>query len=76
VLFAAIRAKGAGGLRRAPEQAETRVTVVTIQIDPDPHVGTYDGWWDVPIAEVSSESSVNEPRAECEQAIKHQCVVW
>jgi 3D-(3,5/4)-trihydroxycyclohexane-1,2-dione acylhydrolase (decyclizing) len=74
----AIRAKGADGLREALEQAkaETRVTVVTIQIDPDPRVGNYDGWWDVPIAEVSSEASVNAARAEYDEAIQKQRVVW
>jgi 3D-(3,5/4)-trihydroxycyclohexane-1,2-dione acylhydrolase (decyclizing) len=73
----AIRAKGADGLRDALEEAKAadRVTVVTIDIDPDPRVGDYDGWWDVPIAEVSAEPSVNAARAEYEKAIQNQRVV-
>jgi 3D-(3,5/4)-trihydroxycyclohexane-1,2-dione acylhydrolase (decyclizing) len=74
----AIRAKGADGLRDALEQAKSpdRVTVVTVEIDPDPRVGNYEGWWDVPIAEVSNEASVNEARSEYEEALKNQRVVW
>ncbi len=74
----AIRAKGADELRQALEDARSadRVTVVTVEIDPDPRVGSYEGWWDVPIAEVSSEESVNAARSEYEDAIRNQRVVW
>ena len=73
----AIRARGAGELRQALEDAKTagRVTVVTVEIDPDPRVGNYEGWWDVPIAEVSAEESVNEARATYEKDIRNQRVV-
>ena len=33
-------------------KAETRTTMVYIRINPDPRVPNYEGWWDVPIAEV------------------------
>jgi len=74
----AIRARGADELREALAAAkrESRVTVVCVEIDPEPRVGNYDGWWDVPIAEVSGEASVNEARAEYEEAVKKQRVVW
>jgi 3D-(3,5/4)-trihydroxycyclohexane-1,2-dione acylhydrolase (decyclizing) len=74
----AIRAKGADELRRALDEAKAadRVTVVTIVIDAEPRVPNYEGWWDVPIAEVSAEPSVNEARVEYEEAVKNQRVVW
>ncbi len=74
----AIRATTADELREALDAArvESRVTVVTVEVDPEPRVASYEGWWDVPIAEVSSEDSVNEARADYEDAMKKQRTVW
>ncbi|HEV2127586.1 MAG TPA: 3D-(3,5/4)-trihydroxycyclohexane-1,2-dione acylhydrolase (decyclizing) [Thermomicrobiales bacterium] len=74
----AIRATTADELREALVEAKTesRVTVVTVEVDPEPRVPNYEGWWDVPIAEVSDEPSVNDARAEYDEAIKQQRVVW
>jgi 3D-(3,5/4)-trihydroxycyclohexane-1,2-dione acylhydrolase (decyclizing) len=51
---------------------EPRTTLVYIRTDPEARVPNYEGWWDVPIAEVSSEESVNEARAQYEEDIKRQ----
>ena len=50
--------------------------MVCVEIDAEPPVPNYEGWWDVPIAEVSEEASVNEAREEYEEAVKQQRVVW
>ena len=52
------------------------VTAVTVEIDAEPRMPNYEGWWDVPIAEVRSEVSVNEAREEYEEAVRNQRVVW
>ncbi len=44
-----------------------RTTVVYIRNDRLHGVGGYEGWWDVPVAEVSESASVREKRAEWEQ---------
>jgi len=74
----AFRATTADELRQALEdaKAESRVAVVCVEIDADPRVPNYEGWWDVPIAEVSGEQAVNDARAEYEEAIRKQRVVW
>ena len=50
--------------------------VVTFEIDGDPRVVTRDGWWDVPIAEVSGEASVNAARSGYEKPANKQRAMW
>jgi len=56
----------------AAAKAETRTTLVYIRTDPTIRVPNYEGWWDVPIAEVSEEESVHEARAQYEEDIRKQ----
>jgi 3D-(3,5/4)-trihydroxycyclohexane-1,2-dione acylhydrolase (decyclizing) len=74
----AIRAETADQLRDALEAAksETRTTVVCVPVDPEARVPSYEGWWDVPIAEVSTQPTVRQAREEYENAVKNQRVVW
>jgi len=67
-------ASNAEELRQALEQAkaEPHTVLIQVNVDPEARVPNYEGWWDVPIAEVSSEASVNEVRAQYEQDIKRQ----
>ncbi|MCA9832807.1 MAG: 3D-(3,5/4)-trihydroxycyclohexane-1,2-dione acylhydrolase (decyclizing) [Thermomicrobiales bacterium] len=70
----AIAANGPDEFRQALEEAkaETRTTMVYVQVNPDERVPNYEGWWDVPIAEVSEEASVNAKRAQYEDDIRKQ----
>lgn len=45
-------------------QTTDRTTVISIQNDRYVGIPNYEGWWDVPVAEVSEQSSVQEARAE------------
>ena len=71
---AAYTATDAASLRGAlaSARAEERTTLVYIRVDPDVRVPSYEGWWDVPIAEVSGQASVNEARAQYEEDRKRQ----
>lgn len=53
-------------------KAETRTTLVYVRVDTEARVPNYEGWWDVPIAEVSNEASVQRARAQYEADIKSQ----
>jgi 3D-(3,5/4)-trihydroxycyclohexane-1,2-dione acylhydrolase (decyclizing) len=66
----AVRAGTAGEIRKALDEARRadRTTVVVIPVDPNHHVGGYESWWDVPIAEVSTMDAVQRARAEYERA--------
>ncbi len=70
----AIAANGPEELRSALEEAkaETRTTLVYVHVDPDSGVPNYEGWWDVPIAEVSQEDAVNSTRAHYEKDLGRQ----
>lgn len=70
----AISADGPEQLRKALEQAkvETRTTLVYVHVNPDASVPNYEGWWDVPIAEVSQEDSVNTARGHYEEDLRRQ----
>jgi 3D-(3,5/4)-trihydroxycyclohexane-1,2-dione acylhydrolase (decyclizing) len=43
--------------------------VIVVETEPDPAVPAYDGWWDVPVAEVSTSALVREAREEYEQEL-------
>ena len=45
-------------------QTTDRTTVIYIQNDRYVGIPNYEGWWDVPVAEVSNSPSVQEARAE------------
>lgn len=51
---------------------ETRTTLVYIRTNPEARVPNYEGWWDVPIAEISGERSVQEAREQYEQDFQKQ----
>jgi len=60
----AVRAHGADDLRRALQEATAadRTSVIVVEIDETATVPAYDGWWDVPVAEVSDSPTVREAR--------------
>jgi 3D-(3,5/4)-trihydroxycyclohexane-1,2-dione acylhydrolase (decyclizing) len=45
-----------------------RTTAIVVPIDARASVGSYESWWDVPVAEVSDQEPVRRARAECERA--------
>jgi len=51
---------------------ESRTTLIHVPIDPNARVPSYEGWWDVPIAEVSSQVGVHDARESYERALGHQ----
>ena len=61
----AIRAVDRRQIEEALAQARSRpgVNVIVIPVDADQHVGGYESWWDVPVAEVSPLASVRQARA-------------
>ena len=52
-------------LERAKRNQTT--TVIKIETDREARVGSYESWWDVPVAEVSSIDSVSRARSEYEE---------
>ncbi len=61
-------------LRARLEEARQvdRTTVIVVEVDPEQRVPSYESWWDVPVAEVSSMESVREARASYERALQDQ----
>jgi 3D-(3,5/4)-trihydroxycyclohexane-1,2-dione acylhydrolase (decyclizing) len=45
-----------------------RTVVIQVETDREARVGGYESWWDVPVAEVSSQARVQAVRAEYETA--------
>ncbi len=70
----AIAADGPEELRAALKEAkaETRTTLVYVHVDPDSRVPNYEGWWDVPIAEISHDDEVNSTRAQYADDVRKQ----
>jgi 3D-(3,5/4)-trihydroxycyclohexane-1,2-dione acylhydrolase (decyclizing) len=66
----AIRACTPEAVRAALEDARRadRTTAIVIPVDPEQHVGGYESWWDVPVAEVSTIEAVQTARAEYTRA--------
>src|SRR6185437_3183675 len=66
-----IRARTIDDLRAALAQtddmADSGPTVVCIETDRYAGVPSYDGWWDVPVAETSTQEPVRAARAEYER---------
>jgi len=71
---AAYTAHNVHELRHALTSArnEDRTTLVYVRVDTEARVPSYEGWWDVPIAEVSDERGVNEARDDYERDILQQ----
>lgn len=51
---------------------EPRTTLIHIHTDPDVRVPNFEGWWDVPIAAASGESSVQEARKQYVDDLRRQ----
>jgi 3D-(3,5/4)-trihydroxycyclohexane-1,2-dione acylhydrolase (decyclizing) len=63
-----------GALRSVLELAShsTQTVVIHVPVDVDARVPDYDGWWDVPVAEVSEEPAVVKARSDYEAARMRQ----
>jgi 3D-(3,5/4)-trihydroxycyclohexane-1,2-dione acylhydrolase (decyclizing) len=70
----AISAESTDELRAAIRAARTadRTTVIVVACDPARGVGSYDSWWEVPVAEVSEMAGVQEARGAYEAARERQ----
>jgi 3D-(3,5/4)-trihydroxycyclohexane-1,2-dione acylhydrolase (decyclizing) len=76
-LAANARSLGAHGLRvetvaelrgaLVEARGADRTTVIVVECDPGRGVGTYESWWDVPVAEVSTMPAVEDARADYER---------
>jgi 3D-(3,5/4)-trihydroxycyclohexane-1,2-dione acylhydrolase (decyclizing) len=66
----AIRACTPAAIREALETARQadRTTAIVIPVSREQHVGGYESWWDVPVAEVSTIDAVQDARAAYERA--------
>jgi 3D-(3,5/4)-trihydroxycyclohexane-1,2-dione acylhydrolase (decyclizing) len=64
-----VRAETIAELRGALAEARgaDRTTVIVVECDPGRGVGTYESWWDVPVAEVSTMPAVEQARADYER---------
>jgi len=53
-------------------KAAARTVVIHVEVDPSVGVPSYDAWWDVAVAEVSTQNGVREARTRSEQARHRQ----
>jgi 3D-(3,5/4)-trihydroxycyclohexane-1,2-dione acylhydrolase (decyclizing) len=62
----AVRVETIAELRAALVDARgaDRTTVIVVECDPGRGVGSYESWWDVPVAEVSTMPAVVKARAD------------
>ena len=69
-----LRARSIDELRDALEaaKAESGPVVVHVEVDRYAGVPSYEGWWDVPVAEVSNDPAVRAARDEYERAREDQ----
>jgi 3D-(3,5/4)-trihydroxycyclohexane-1,2-dione acylhydrolase (decyclizing) len=69
-----IRARTIADLRQALNDARGADGPVVVHIEADRYAGVpdYDGWWDVPVAEVSDDAAVRAAREAYEQARRAQ----
>jgi 3D-(3,5/4)-trihydroxycyclohexane-1,2-dione acylhydrolase (decyclizing) len=63
-------------LRDALDKARSadRTTLISVRVPFEPQVPSFESWWDVPVAEVSEQESVQEARAGYEERQKKQRV--
>jgi 3D-(3,5/4)-trihydroxycyclohexane-1,2-dione acylhydrolase (decyclizing) len=68
------RAKTIEDLRRALEEARGSSGPVVVHIEVDRYAGvpSYEGWWEVPVAEVSEDPAVRSAREEYERSRRGQ----
>ena len=69
-----LRTRTVDELRAALEQARGIDSPVAVHIEVDRYAGvpSYEGWWDVPVAEVSDDPAVRAARAAYEEALRAQ----
>lgn len=70
----AIYAPNETALRNALEKARRadKVTVIVTPVNPEKRVPTFEGWWDVPVAETSQQDTITSTRTDYEQAREKQ----
>ena len=56
----------------AESRRDDRTSVIVVPVDREARVGGYESWWDVPVAEVSATSAVQDARAAYEQARRRE----
>jgi 3D-(3,5/4)-trihydroxycyclohexane-1,2-dione acylhydrolase (decyclizing) len=56
----------------AAADSETGTTVIVVPVEREARVGGYESWWDVPVAEVSTEPAVTKARASYEEARRRE----
>jgi 3D-(3,5/4)-trihydroxycyclohexane-1,2-dione acylhydrolase (decyclizing) len=69
-----LKPEGKEGLSNALKEAKgnDRTTVIFVEVDREERVGGYGSWWDVPIAEVSTDPEVQAIRARYEEDVKQE----
>lgn len=73
-----IFARSAEDLKKALKDARNadRVTVIVVPVDPEKRMPGMGTWWDVPVAEVSTEEKTRKTRENYEKAAKNQRPVF
>jgi 3D-(3,5/4)-trihydroxycyclohexane-1,2-dione acylhydrolase (decyclizing) len=56
----------------AQARAADRVAMVVVPAEPEKRMPDFEGWWDVPVAEVSEKAGVHEARERYEQGVSLQ----
>lgn len=74
----AIFARSAEELKKALIDArnDDRVTVIVVPVDPEKRMPGMGTWWDVPVAEVSTEEKTRKTREDYEKATENQRPVF
>jgi 3D-(3,5/4)-trihydroxycyclohexane-1,2-dione acylhydrolase (decyclizing) len=74
----AILARSAEELKKALHDArnDDRVTVIVVPVDPEKRMPGMGTWWDVPVAEVSTEEKTRKTREDYEKATENQRPVF
>lgn len=69
-----LKPEGKEGLTNALEEAKDndRTTVIYVEVDREQRVSGYESWWDVPIAEVSTDPDVEAIRAQYEKDVQNE----
>jgi 3D-(3,5/4)-trihydroxycyclohexane-1,2-dione acylhydrolase (decyclizing) len=67
-------ADSAVALERALAAAsrETRTALIYVPVDVDARVPAFEGWWDVPVAQVSGEAGVQKASQDYDEAVKKE----
>ncbi len=68
--YAADEAELREALKRAKE--ESRTTLIHVPVDPNARVPSYESWWDVPVAEVSTQPGIHDALARYREAKTYQ----